>query len=104
MFESSDGRYGRQLPIPGIGRIDLLVEDLDTQELVVIELKRGKSTDEVVGQLCRYLGWVQENLAKGNRKVSGIICVHRSSEKLRLAVSPVSGVEIFEYTLSFRKV
>ncbi len=104
MFESSDGLYGRQLPMPGIGRIDLLVEDLDTQELTVIELKRDTSPDVVVGQLCRYLGWVQENLAKGNRKVSGIICVHRSSPKLRLAVSAVSGVEIFEYALSFMKV
>ena len=103
-FESLDGLYGRQLAIPGIGRIDLLAKDLDTQELIVIELKRDKSTDEVVGQLCRYLGWVQENLAKGNQKVCRIICVHRSSEKLRLAVSAVSGVEIFEYTLSFIKV
>lgn len=104
MFESLDGLYGRQLAIPGIGRIDLLLEDLDTQELIVIELKRDRSTDEVVGQLCRYLGWVRQNLAKGNQKVSGIICVHRSSEKLRLAVSAVSGIEIFEYTLSFMKV
>lgn len=104
MFESLDGLYGRQLAIPGIGRIDLLAEDLETHELVVIELKRDKSTDEVVGQLCRYLGWVQENLAKGNQKVRGIICVHRSSEKLRLAVSAVSGIEIFEYTLNFMKV
>ena len=104
MFESSDGLYGRQLAIPGIGRIDLLVEDLDRQELIVIELKRDKSTDEVVGQLCRYLGWVQESMARSSQKVRGIICVHRSSEKLRLAVSAVSGVEIFEYTLSFIKV
>ena len=104
MFESLEGLYGRQLAIPGIGRIDLLVEDLDTQELLVIELKRGKSTDEVVGQLCRYLGWVQANLAKNDQKVRGIICVHRSLEKLRLAVSAVSGVEIFEYTLNFQRV
>ncbi len=103
IFESPDGRYGRQLAIPGIGRIDLLVQDLDTQELIVIELKRDMSTDEVVGQLCRYLGWVQENIAEDGQKVSGIICVRRSSEKLRLAVSAVSGVEIFEYRLSFTK-
>jgi tetratricopeptide (TPR) repeat protein len=98
IFESLEGVYGRQLAIAGIGRIDLLVGDVDTQELIVIELKRAKSTDEVVGQLCRYLGWVRENLAEGNQMVRGIICVRRSSEKLRLAVSAVSGVEIFEYT------
>jgi restriction system protein len=90
--------------MPGVGRIDLLVEDLDTHELVVIELKRDKSPDEVVGQLCRYLGWVQEHLAKDIQKVKGIICVHRSSEKLRLAVSAVSTVDLFEYTLSFMRV
>ena len=47
------GIYGRQLVIPGIGRIDLLVEDTETHDLIVIELKRDETADEVVGQTGR---------------------------------------------------
>jgi Flp pilus assembly protein TadD len=104
MFESAEGLYGRQLPIPGIGRIDLLVEDIETRELIVVELKRERDTDAVVGQLLRYIGWVQKNLAQGNQKVRGIICLHGSSEKLRLAVSPLPDVEVYEYNLSLKKL
>lgn len=104
MFESPDGTYGRQLAIPRVGRIDLLVIDNETNELVVVELKRDKSSDEVVGQLCRYLGWVRQNLAEAQQDVKGIICVHESSEQLRMAASAVPGVEIYEYALNFGKV
>jgi len=32
---------------------------------VVVELKRNKATDQVAGQILRYLGWVEGNLPKG---------------------------------------
>jgi tetratricopeptide (TPR) repeat protein len=104
MYESPEGLYGRQLAIPNMGRIDLLVEDLDSHDLIVIELKRDKSTDEVVGQTCRYIGWAREKLAKPDQKVLGIICVHETPEPLRLAVSTLQDISLFEYALTFARV
>lgn len=106
MFEAEDskfGRYGRQFAIPGKGRLDLLTVDLDTGDLVVVELKVDKPTRETIGQLFEYIAWVQENLAEG-RTVHGVICVREANEALRVAVSRSEGVELYEYELSFTKV
>jgi len=104
IYESEEGLYGRQLAIANIGRIDLLVEDVETQDLIVIELKRNKTDDEVVGQTLRYVGWVRENLAKPGQNVRGIICVHKATEKLRLAASTVSEIQVFAYVMSFERI
>src|SRR2546423_1159668 len=45
-----------------VGRIDILATEPKTKSLVVIELKKGRSSDHVVGQIARYMGWVSENL------------------------------------------
>jgi hypothetical protein len=53
---------GRQYPTP-IGNIDLLAIDKKNKEFVVIELKKGRSSDAVIGQILRYMGWVKDKLA-----------------------------------------
>lgn len=103
VFETDD-YYGRQLAIPGIGRIDLLAVDEDTNDLIVIELKRNKSEDHVVGQVLRYIGWVRKELAGKDQKVRGLICLGTVSETLSLSASAASDVEVFTYDFSFRKV
>jgi restriction system protein len=96
--------YGRQLIIPGIGRIDLLTIDNDTNDLVVIEVKQGKSDDLVVGQILRYMGWLKEKLVKDDQKIYGIICVNETTKKLKSAVSVVPTIEIYEYGISLTKI
>jgi RecB family endonuclease NucS len=61
----------RQLSTPA-GRLDLLCRDRDGA-YVVVELKRSLGTDQVVGQILRYMGWVQE--CYKTNKVRGIIIV-----------------------------
>ena len=100
MYNHPEKGYGRQFAIPGVGLIDLLVEDIDTSDLIVIELKRGQSDDQVVGQTSRYMTWVRKNLAKGDQKTFGVICVHRASENLRLAAENIPGLTVFEYELN----
>jgi RecB family endonuclease NucS len=85
MYQAPNGLRGRQYVIPGHGRIDLLTEDAETNDLVVIELKKDESHENVVGQIAMYMTWVRENLAKENQKVVGIICVFSASPKLGLA-------------------
>jgi tetratricopeptide (TPR) repeat protein len=100
IVELQDGRYGRQFYIAGIGRIDILAEDLESGELVVIEFKKDKGEDEVVGQTSRYMGWVREKLAHRSQLVCGIICVAQTTERLRLAAANIPGMEIREYGLA----
>ncbi len=68
----------------GVGRSDLICED-NEGNLVVVELKRGSSSDEVVGQVLSYVGWLKENVAKEGQEVKGIICTGDFDERLRLA-------------------
>jgi RecB family endonuclease NucS len=104
MYDHPEKGYGRQLAIPGIGRIDLLTEDIETNDLIVIELKRDQSDDEVIGQTSRYMTWVRENLAQGDQKVRGIVCAYHTSRGLQLSARNISGLEVFEYGLTFQKV
>ena len=69
---------------PGVGRSDLICVN-EEGELVVIELKRGMTSDETIGQVLRYVGWVQENIAEEGTKVHGWIIAGDYDEHLRLA-------------------
>ncbi len=102
MYSSPKG--GRQYAIPGIGRIDLLAEDIDTGDLIVIELKRDELYEHVIEQISRYMSWVREKLARKNQRVIGIICGSNVSPKLLLAVKDIQGLEVFEYGLTFRRI
>ena len=79
----------------GIGRTDLIC--LDTEDnYVVLELKVDPSSDSVVGELLRYMGYVRENGAeKAGKKVRGIILTPAYDElcgsQRRKQVSECSG-------------
>lgn len=95
-----DGITGIEFPVGG-RFIDILALDARNQ-LVVIELKVSKGYDRVVGQLLRYMGWIQENHAEDGQVVRGAIVARVISTDLVLACSRVSGVELFEYELSVK--
>ena len=99
IWTDSDGEPGRQYATD-VGVIDFLCEDNAANELVVVELKRGKSSDRVVGQILRYMGWVREQLA-GDRDVSGIIITHEYDHRVRYAVAELPRVEAWTYHVSF---
>jgi len=90
---------GRQYPTP-IGNIDLLAVDKEKKEFVVIELKKGRSSDVVIGQILRYMGYVKENLAK-DCNVRGIIIVKEKDERLEYALKLMPNVNLFIYKVSF---
>jgi hypothetical protein len=99
IWTDGNGGWGRQYATD-IGVIDFLCEDKATAELVVVELKRGKSSDRVVGQILRYMGWVREQLA-GDRNVSGIIITHEYDDKVRYAITELPRVEAWTYHVNF---
>ena len=73
-----------------VGEIDFLAID-QKNDLVVIELKR-ESTDVTLGQILRYMGWVNKNLCRQDQKVKGIIIAESKDNKLELALTVVPNV------------
>jgi len=86
----------RQLSTPA-GRLDLLCKDA-TGTYVVVELKKAQGTDQVVGQVLRYMGWVKE--AKGT-EVRGIIIVQSKDQRLSYAIKAATNVQIKEFGMVF---
>jgi len=103
LFED-EGIRGVEFPVGG-RFIDLLALDKHNN-LVVIELKVSKGYDRVVGQVLRYMAWIEKHHAESTQKVRGIIIAREISADLRLAASRIPDVELFEYDLavSLRKV
>jgi RecB family endonuclease NucS len=83
LYVDEDGNTGRQYPTD-VGTIDLLCRRKDRGYLI-IELKRSKSSDVVVGQISRYMGWIKEYIAQG-QAVSGLILTHDRDDRLKYAV------------------
>jgi hypothetical protein len=71
------------------GIIDLLAKDKKGKGWLVVELKRDQGSDDTVGQLLRYMGWVKENLSEEKDIVHGLIIASSSDDHLRLALSCV---------------
>jgi len=91
---------GRQFPA-GTWSIDFLAIDNESSDLVVIELKRGRTSDIVVGQTLRYMGWAKENIATEGQIVEGIIVCQEVDDALRYAVSQVQGISVLTYQVDF---
>jgi len=91
---------GRQFPA-GSWSIDFLAVDTETNDLVVIELKRAQTSDITVGQVLRYMGWVRSNLATENQGVKGIIVCKEVDDGLRYAISQTKDISVFAYLVHF---
>lgn len=96
-----DGDYiGKQF-ITEIGRIDILAKHKSSNDFLVIELKKGKSSDAVAGQIMRYLTWVEKNLAQGS-KVRGLIIVGNTDKSLEYSIQQISHkVDLMKYNVKF---
>ncbi len=92
---------GRQFPA-GTWSIDFLAVDEDSNDLVVIELKRGQTSDATVGQVLRYMGWVRENIAEDAQQVKGLIVCREVDDALRFAVRNLPAVSVVTYRVDFR--
>ena len=95
-----DGLLKSQQYRTDIGIIDILAKDKTTGSYVVIELKRNQTSDDTVGQVLRYMGWVTENLKEKN--VRGIIVAGTYDEKLYYAQNMIQAVDVFLYEVQFK--
>jgi hypothetical protein len=95
-----DGEILSQQYQTEVGRIDLLVKDKVSKQFVIIELKKGQTSDDTVGQIARYMGWVKKRLANG-KDVKGIIIAGVNDLRLQFALQTLLNVELFIYKVSF---
>lgn len=102
---TEDGEpIGEEYQTKEVGNIDILAKDKKSNEWVVIELKKGQSSDVVVGQTLRYIGWVEKNMVKKDEGVKGIIVVKETDTKLEHALSALKNkvkISCFIYNVQF---
>jgi restriction system protein len=84
------------------GIIDILAVSKDGKRLLVVELKRGRTSDVVVGQTLRYMGFVEEELATDSQTVEGVIIGLEDDKKLRWALKPVPSIKSYRYRIDFK--
>lgn len=101
LYQGSNGEIGRQF-LTEVGIIDFLCEDTHTGDLVIIELKKGRSSDKVLGQCQRYMGWVQEKLATPGQNVRGLIVAPEQDDRLRYALKVAPTIEMLCYRVDFQ--
>jgi len=98
--EPGDEEAGYEYPCD-VGRIDLLAKHRKEPRWLVVELKRNQTSDQTVGQLLRYLGWVKRHLAEDGEQVHGMIICREADDALHYALSTVRNVELRLYQVEF---
>ena len=83
-----------------IGFVDILARDKKTKNYVVIELKKNQTSDDTIGQLLRYMGWIKKN--KKDDGVKGVIVAGQFDTKLDHAKSMIPNSEVFLYEVDFK--
>ena len=84
------------------GRIDILAISKDGKELLIVELKKGRASDVVAGQIARYMGYVMSELALPDQKVKGLIVAREDDPKLQYSLKAIPNVEFYKYEVSFK--
>lgn len=86
------------------GPLDILAVSKDQKTLLVVELKKGRASDVVVGQTLRYMGFVQEELAEAGQEVRGVIIALEDDPKIRRALQMTPSILFYRYEISFKLV
>lgn len=84
-----------------VGYIDLLAKHKSEPRWLVVELKRNQTSDDTVGQILRYMGWVRCNLAAKEDAVEGMVICREVDKKLQYALDNQSDIRCMTYEVSF---
>jgi restriction system protein len=101
---TEDGEPVGQQYATDTGPMDILAIKKDKSELLIVELKKGRASDAVVGQTLRYMGFAMQVLAEPNQKVRGVIIALEDDQRIRRALAAAPNIEFFRYQISFKLV
>jgi len=99
-FYNDGDTDGQQYPTD-TGPIDILAVSKDNKTLLVIELKKDRSSDATVGQILRYMSYIKETLAQPGQHVHGAIVSFAEDKSMRRAISMVPSVKYYRYQMHF---
>lgn len=103
IYEEDGEKVGQQYPTD-TGPMDILAIRKDKSELLVVELKKGRASDGVVGQTLRYMGYAMQELAEPNQKVRGVIIALEDDQRIRRALAVTPSIEFYRYQISFKLI
>jgi len=103
IYEEEGEKVGQQYPTDS-GPLDILSISKDRKRLLVVELKKGRASDVVVGQILRYMGYVKDELAEASQEVHGVIIALEDDLRMRRALSVVPNIRFFRYQIGFKLV
>lgn len=103
IYKIEGENVGQQYPTD-TGPIDILAMSKDKKKLLVVELKKGRASDNVVGQILRYMGFVQDELAEDNQQVHGVIIALEDDQRIRRALKMAPNIDFYRYQVSFKLV
>ncbi len=103
ILEEDGEIVGQQYPTD-TGPIDILAESKDKKELLVVELKKGRASDSVVGQINRYIGFVRKEVAKKDQLVKGVIVASAKDERIRYALLNTPNIRFLRYQVSLQLI
>lgn len=92
--------FGQQFPTD-TGPIDILAVSKDKQVVLVVELKKGRASDSVVGQIQRYMGYIAEEIAEDHQCVRGVIIALEDDLRIRRALKVASNIDFYRYEVKF---
>lgn len=101
IFEEDGELRGQQYPTD-TGPIDILAISKDKTRLLVVELKRGRASDAVIGQVQRYMGYVKEELAEDGQSVEGVIIALEDDVRIKRALAVTQNIRFYRYQVSFK--
>lgn len=99
---SEEGELVGQQYQSDTGPIDILAISKNRKVLLVVELKKGRVSDNVVGQIQRYMGFVKSDLADKDQEVKGVIIGLEDDIKLTRALSVTTNIEFYKYKVDFK--
>lgn len=101
IYAEDGALVGQQYPTD-TGPMDVLAISKDRKTLLVVELKKGRASDAVVGQTLRYMGYVQEELAEESQSVRGAVIALEDDQRIRRALKMTPSIDFYRYQISFK--
>ena len=101
IYEQDGDLVGQQYP-SDTGPLDILAISKDKKTLLVVELKKGRASDRVVGQIQRYMGYIKDEVAEKGQQVKGVIIALEDDKRVHRALSVARDIEFYRYEVSFR--
>ena len=65
---------------------------------------KGRTSDVVVGQIQRYMGFAQHELAEVDQMVTGVIIGLESDLRLHRALSVTPNIKFYRYEVNFKLI